>query len=281
MMFAIFVSTWVLLPHLTRLTDETDRLFTYVGIGLFIAGVMYLVYLAIEPFVRRSWPTMLVGWSRALAGQLRDAVVGRDLIVGTASGVALTALTQINALVPGLMGWLEPVPMTSNLGVFEHSRYFVLTITTSINNGLQNALLSVMIFTVLREIVKRVASRLGYRSASTDYVTAAVVLLLMIALQLVQGDSDRAHLWLTGLYQFAFLLTFVIVLLRYGLLATFVMFTANALTMRMPLTLSGATLYSGSAWLTLGLLFAVAGLGLWMARGGEPVLGTVMAAEAR
>ena len=39
MMFAIFISTWVLLPHLTRLTDETDRLFTYIGIGLFIAGV--------------------------------------------------------------------------------------------------------------------------------------------------------------------------------------------------------------------------------------------------
>ena len=31
---------------LTRLTDETDRFFTYVGIGLFIAGVMYLIYLA-------------------------------------------------------------------------------------------------------------------------------------------------------------------------------------------------------------------------------------------
>jgi Protein kinase domain len=281
MMFAIFVSTWVLLPHLTRLTDETDRLFTYIGIGLFIAGVMYLVYLAIEPFVRRSWPTMLVGWSRALAGQLRDAVVGRDLIVGTASGVALTALTQINALVPGFMGWPEPVPMTSNVGVLEHSRYFVLNITTSINNGLQNALLSVMIFTVLRELVKRGASRLGFRSASTDYVTAAVVLLLMIALQLAQGDSDRAHLGLAVLYTFAVLLTFVIVLLRYGLLATFVMFTANSLTIRMPLTLNSGSLYSGPAWLTLGLLFGVATLGFWMARGGEPVLGTAMAAEAR
>ena len=55
-------------------------------------------------------------------------------------------------------------------------------------------------FTVLREIVKRGTSRLGFRSAWSDYVTAAVVLLLMIALQLVQGDSDRAHLGLDGLY---------------------------------------------------------------------------------
>ena len=241
---------------------------------------MYLVYLAIEPFVRRSWPTMLVGWSRALAGQLRDAVVGRDLIVGTASGVVLTAITQIDALVPGLMGWPEPVPLTSNVGVFEHSRYFVLTIMTSINNGLQNALLSVMMFTVLREIVKRGASRIGVRSAWSGYVTAAVVLILMIALQVAQ-ESNRAHLGLTVLYQLAYLLTFVIVLLRFGLLATFVMFTANTLTMRMPLTLNSGSLYSGPAWLTLGLLFGVATLGFWMARGGEPMFGTAVAAEAR
>jgi hypothetical protein len=39
--------------------------------------------------------------------------------------------------------------------------------------------------------------------------------------------------------------------------------------------------YSGPAWLTLGLLFGVAILGLWMARGGEPVFGTAVAVEAR
>jgi hypothetical protein len=280
-MFFLYTVTWVLLPHVSGLSDETDRLFTYIGIGLFIAGVMYLVYLAIEPSVRRSWPTMLVGWSRALAGRGRDPVVGRDLVVGTACGLALTVLTQINALVPRLMGWPEPVPMIAAVGVFEHSRYFVLTFTNSINQGLQNALLSVMIFTILREIVKRAAARLGLRSASTDYVTAIVVLLLMVALQLVQRDSDQAHLGLAVLYQLAFLLTFIVVLLRYGLFATFVMFTANALTLRMPLTLSGAALYSGTAWLTLGVLFGVAALGLWLARAGEPILGTTAVAEAR
>ena len=171
--------------------------------------------------------------------------------------------------------------MTQNIGVLEHSRYFVLTITNSINNGLQNALLSVMMFTVLREIVRRAAVRLRLRAAWADYLTAAIVLVLMMAIQLAQNSSDRAHLWLQAIYQLAFLLTFMIVLLRYGLLATFVMFTANSLTTRMPLTLNGATLYSGPAWLTLGLLFATAGLGVWLARGGEPMFGTAVAAEAR
>ena len=102
----------------------------------------------------------------------------------------------------------------------------------------------------------------------------------MIALQVAQ-ESNRTHLGLTVLYQLAYLLTFVIVLLRFGLLATFVMFTANTLTMRMPLTLNSGSLYSGQAWLTLGLLFGVATLGFWMARGGEPMFGTGVAAEAR
>ena len=255
-MFAIFISIWVLLPHLPRLTDETDRLFTYIGIGLFVGGVMYLVYLAIEPFVRRSWPTMLVGWSRALAGRLRDAVIGRDLIVGRASGLALTAFDQLRSCLVSSAG-REPMPITPRVGVLEHSRYFVLTITNRINNGLQNALLSVMMFTVLREVVRRGASRLGFRTASD---------------RLRDGrgrapPADRPSGWCRGIpiapisgspcsTRSSSSLIFLFVLLRYGLLATFVMFTANALTMRMPLTLNGANLYAGPAWLMLGLLFA-------------------------
>ena len=53
---------------------------------------MWLIYLALEPFVRRSWPTMLVGWSRVLGGRVRDAVVGRELLIGCAVGVTTTVI---------------------------------------------------------------------------------------------------------------------------------------------------------------------------------------------
>ena len=271
LLFFILSATWVLLPHMSSLNDETDRLFNFIGIGLFIGGVMYLVYLALEPFVRRSWPTMLVGWSRALAGRLHDPVIGRDLLAGTACGLAMTALEYVNAIVPVRLGWPEPPPMITSTGVLEHARYFVLTITNGVNYGLQNALLGVMMFTIARELIKRLLARVTPKRLSVDYIAAAIALLLMTLFRLADSSIEPAQLWLAALYQIAGSGLFLFVLLRYGLLATVIAYTVSSLTLRAPLTLRSESLYAGSAWLMLGLVFAIAAVGLWWARADEPI----------
>jgi hypothetical protein len=45
------------------------------------------VYLALEPFVRRHWPRVLVSWTNVLTGRASDAVVGRDALIGVALGI--------------------------------------------------------------------------------------------------------------------------------------------------------------------------------------------------
>ena len=52
---------------------------------------MWILYLAIEPGIRRHWPDMLVSWTRLLGGCWKDPLVGRDIVLGTAVG-ALVAL---------------------------------------------------------------------------------------------------------------------------------------------------------------------------------------------
>jgi hypothetical protein len=270
-MFFVYAAMWVMLPHVSTLGEETDRLFTFIGIGLFVGGVMYLVYLALEPFVRRSWPTMLVGWSRALAGRLRDPVIGRDLLIGTACGLAMTALEHMNALVPALVGWPEPSPMTSSTGQLEHARFFVVTIASGINLGLQNALLGVMMFTVVREIIKRLLARLTPKRMSADYISALIAILFMTFIRVADTSIEPGRLWLLAIYQIAASGLFLFVLLRYGLFAMVVAFTIQSLTLTTPLTLRSASLYAGPAWLMLGLVFAVAAVGLWLARSDEPL----------
>lgn len=43
---------------------------------------MWVTYMAIEPYVRRVWPRMLVGLVRLLSGRLRDPAVrsGGDIV---------------------------------------------------------------------------------------------------------------------------------------------------------------------------------------------------------
>ena len=58
--------------------DSQGRLLT------FVLGVMlWVVYIALEPYVRKFWPDSLLGWSRLLAGHIRDPRVGRDVLIGT------------------------------------------------------------------------------------------------------------------------------------------------------------------------------------------------------
>src|SRR6185503_10745261 len=49
---------------------------------VFVAAYVWLLYIALEPHIRRVWPETMIGWSRLLAGSLRDPLVGRDLLAG-------------------------------------------------------------------------------------------------------------------------------------------------------------------------------------------------------
>jgi hypothetical protein len=42
-----------------------------MGFTLGAASFVWVAYVAVEPFVRRRWPTMLVAWVRVLAGNVR------------------------------------------------------------------------------------------------------------------------------------------------------------------------------------------------------------------
>ena len=43
---------------------------------------VWLLYLALEPYVRKFWPTTLISWSRCVAGNVLDPQVGRDVLIG-------------------------------------------------------------------------------------------------------------------------------------------------------------------------------------------------------
>jgi serine/threonine-protein kinase len=67
------------------------------GIGGALFGAVFgaAAYLAIEPFVRRRLPHLLVGSTRLFEGRLLDPVVGRDILAGAAGVLAIEVLVAI------------------------------------------------------------------------------------------------------------------------------------------------------------------------------------------
>src|SRR6185436_955709 len=63
---------WILGAHHFRSDSEVALLIAHLAWSLYRVGLVALFYLALEPYLRRLWPRMLVGWMRLLDGRLRD-----------------------------------------------------------------------------------------------------------------------------------------------------------------------------------------------------------------
>jgi len=111
---AIFLSMMIGLALLARRNLNSGRsdlrgarrvgLFIFV---VFLTMLVFMAYVALEPYVRRLWPTTLISWTRLLAGRFGDPLVGRDLLIGAVLGVFTSFLWSAHTRLPGLLGLPE------------------------------------------------------------------------------------------------------------------------------------------------------------------------------
>jgi hypothetical protein len=123
--------------------------------AIFWAAVYFFLYLALEPYVRKRWPERLVGWSRLLAGSVRDPLVGRDMLIGIAAGVAHATLASASDWLPGRLGLKLPGPphathLNSVLGLRHASALLVSSVSSGIMFGLILVVLLVGLSIILR-----------------------------------------------------------------------------------------------------------------------------------
>ena len=77
---------------------------TRLGAALFDGVVVWLFYLGLEPFARRSWPHLLIGWTRFLDGRWRDPLVGQAVLAGVLFGTILPAVATLPEASGRLLG---------------------------------------------------------------------------------------------------------------------------------------------------------------------------------
>jgi serine/threonine-protein kinase len=110
-MLTVSLLWWLFSAHHTPdLFTETTTLFlSGLEQSVFYGMFAWLAYLAVEPVVRRRWPDLLIGWTRLLSGRVRDALVGRDVLMGVLVGALMwLALGGSNAL----PNWIDLPGMT-------------------------------------------------------------------------------------------------------------------------------------------------------------------------
>jgi serine/threonine-protein kinase len=227
---------------------------------------VWVVYVAIEPYVRRVWPRMLVGIVRALSGRLRDPAVGREVLIGAVVGCGLAAVVAIM--------WLaEAAPRAGAAGHLPSGEALasrsspVQFLCVKVHRGAWTMLDTIRIAGVL------VFIRLIVRHT----LAALLVSIALFGLTAHQWfmDTVGGPWWLGLPYAIAFGVALVMLYTRVGVLAAM-----TTLFVLLPHRLFGLEL---DAWYTpyslavLAIPIVLAAYGFWVELAGQPLFKDMLA----
>jgi protein kinase-like protein len=223
---------------------------------------LWMLYVALEPVVRRKIPTLLISWNRLLAGNYRDPMIGRDLLVGAAFGVFSQVLGNLDIFFNKWRGLPPPMPETTAFKIFTGGRIVFAqlfsTVPTAIFNGL-----ALMLMVVILQIILR-----------NRWVAAGAFMLIFVGQGALQGGSTF-NVYLIGTINVA-LLTYLV--LRFGLLALTVYVFMQQI-MGVPITTDASAWYAWMGWFGVTVIAAIVVYGARIGLAGQPLFGSGLAAD--
>jgi hypothetical protein len=82
-MFTLSLLGWLIgASHVPTFRGELRLFWFAIAEALIEAFIIWLFYIALEPYVRKRSPHRIISWSRLMAGSWRDPLVGRDILIG-------------------------------------------------------------------------------------------------------------------------------------------------------------------------------------------------------
>ena len=96
--FVLQMMLWMCRSHFVPSLDVIGTLVLAISTGLFLSALVLVLYLALEPYIRRHWPQTIISWNRVLIGNFRDPLVGRDILYGTIFGLLLVLIYEIRQI---------------------------------------------------------------------------------------------------------------------------------------------------------------------------------------
>lgn len=251
--FICMAAARMLDSHHTPSLDELSVFWKSISVAAINAGVIWLFYMALEPWVRRRWPQTMISWSRYVTRGIHDPLVGRDILFGAGIG-CLAALTQATMIALHGQG-VEPLTPVLNplLGL----RPLIAAGLDSFTGSLFDPMVTLFLLFVLRVILRK------------EWLAAAACVLLVTA---VFHGKDIVSPWIDVPAQLFLGALFIGVLLRYGMLALIVMDVISSCLLGLPRTFDLSAWYAGIGFAPLVAVALAAIFGFRTSLAGRPVL---------
>jgi predicted Ser/Thr protein kinase len=231
---------------------ELALFFGGLSYALLLAGAVWMLYMAIEPIARRRWPHSMIGWSRLLAGGVRDPLVGRDTLVGLTLGTAAALVAMVHLLVGVGSSPSTAVQLGALLGVRGALAGFLSLIPSCVVRAL---VWFVLIF-ILRVVLRR------------DWLAAGAFVAIYMILNAVAAPASPVLSALFGGLENALL---VFTMLRFGLVALIASSFVYVLMLLFPITADFSAWYAGTSLFALISVAVMAAFALHASLAGRPL----------
>jgi serine/threonine-protein kinase len=225
--------------HVPDLT-ELNLLFSAFENATWIAVLAWIMYLALEPYLRRQSPELLVSWSRFVRGDWTDPLIGTHVLIGAVAGVSFALLTHATLLVDPHVRFSSdpPAPWLSVLLGGRHTGGMVLdcladAITRSVG-------MLAMLFLVRLAVRSRIVA------------SAVVIIVWTVIVTAARGGNTP----LQAAFALAGVAISIYLLQRYGLLALVSGAFVLLMLTEFPVTADSSSPYFG-IWLFATLLVAL------------------------
>jgi hypothetical protein len=250
--YVAFFVPGMLRAHHVAATEELGRFWLVAAVAAINPAVIWVLYLAIEPWVRRRWPRLMIGWNRLMAAGWRDPLVGRDVLYGVIAGAVMGAGSQVAlALRPA-----SAEPFLPRLSPLMGLRWSVAATGDGLSSGITSCLIFMFVLVLFRGLLRR------------SWIAGAVMAVSMTILFSL-GEFTPVRVGANLIFFGMFSLT----LLRFGMLAALAAMTAEEMLDVAPLTFDLSTWYGAQVSLTLVALAVAAVLAFRVSLGGRKLLG--------
>jgi hypothetical protein len=215
--------------------------------------LFWILYVAIEPYVRRKWPQVLVSWTRLLSGEWRDPLVARDTLVGIAFGIILAFVgTYMNFLPSQLLSGIDR-PVAYDLTPLLGTRFVISWLLINLLFQVLICLATLCFLVVLSALLK-------------SQKAAIAVQFLLVTVLLGLYDGFAASLAFSTLWFFA--------LIRFGLIAAILTSFTSAIILGelAPITLHSSAWYAPYGYFVLAIFAVIVLYAFRFSVGSRPLL---------
>jgi serine/threonine-protein kinase len=248
--FACFMLSWAFEARHTAGIAEYALFIQGLGRALFLGSLSWLIYMALEPLIRRRWPDSLIAWTRLLSGRFTDPLVGGALLAGALLGVCMGVMAEVQLLARRAFEATPPIPPFNWDLMLRGPRYVADHLAGAPAVSMLLPLGWSLLFFLFRAVFRK------------EWLAAAAFVLIVAW---PEGGG-----WIAFAIGLGVSAALIFVFLRFGLLAlVFATFFNHFL--EFPLTTDSSSWYAGTSLFLLLVLAALAVYGFRIALAGRPM----------